>query len=252
MAEQFRQRHRAGDFTEYGLTPDIKDPDKDDIIHDETVSTIIQRDTDIQFLKRLARRNGFECRINGKTGVFRKPALSEKPQPTLAAHFGCETNLSSFEAGANSLSPMRVEMHQIDTVAKQTQTAKAESGQQRSLGKTAALSIEPPGSAKKRMFVRHAVATGKPEMDNLCRALFDEAEWFIEASGEIDSVSYGSVLQVAQLVPIKGVGELFSGLYYVTNVRHRFTLTRYVQLFEACRNAFTPTGDEFGDSGSLF
>jgi hypothetical protein len=127
-----------------------------------------------------------------------------------------------------------------------------ESGEQRRLGKGVAGSLAPPNGVESRMFVRHAVATGQPEMENLCKALFDEAEWFIEASGEIDTVSYGSILQVAQPVPIKGVGELFSGLYYVTNVRHRFTLTRYLQHFKARRNAFTPTGDEFGDSGSLF
>ena len=242
-------------FSDYGLTPEIEDVD---IIHDEAISTMIQRDTDIQFLKRLARRNGFECRVNGNTGVFRKPSLSEKPQPTLAAHFGPETNLSSFEVTANVLSPLRVEMHQIDTIAKEMRTAKAELGE-RSLGKNAALSIKPPGSPKKvqsRMFVRHAVATGQPEMENLCKALFDEAEWFIEASGEINTSVYGSILQVAQLVPIKGVGELFSGLYYVTNVRHRFTSSgdgqHYAQHFKARRNAFTPNGDEFGDNGSLF
>ena len=44
------------------------------------------------------------------------------------------------------------------------------------------------------------------------------------SSRRIDTTNYGSVLQTKQLVPIKGVGELFSGLYYVTSVKHVFTM----------------------------
>ncbi|PYR72030.1 MAG: hypothetical protein DMF86_24735 [Acidobacteria bacterium] len=78
-----------------------------DIIHTEKMSTIIQRESDIQFLKRLARRNGCECVIVGKTGYFAKPNLTKTPLPALAAHFGKETNLTSFDATWNALRPRR-------------------------------------------------------------------------------------------------------------------------------------------------
>jgi len=38
-------------------------------------------------------------------------------------------------------------------------------------------------------------------------ALLDEAEWFTEARGEINTVVYGAALETRKLVPIKGVGE---------------------------------------------
>jgi hypothetical protein len=47
------------------------------------------------------------------------------------------------------------------------------------------------------------------------------------------------------LVPIKGVGEPFSGLYYVTNVKHNFTVGNYVQKFTARRNALAPKPSDF-------
>ncbi len=47
-------------ISNYQLTAQADDTG---VIHDDKVSTIIQRDTDIQFLKRLAKRNGFEQHV---------------------------------------------------------------------------------------------------------------------------------------------------------------------------------------------
>ena len=54
-------------FNLHGFTPEVEDTE---VIHDEAVSTVIQRETDIQFLNRLALRNGFECYVEGTTGVL--------------------------------------------------------------------------------------------------------------------------------------------------------------------------------------
>jgi len=65
-------------------------------------------------------------------------------------------------------------------------------------------------------------------------------------------VLYGAVLRAGSLVPIKGVGEVFSGTYYITSVKHLFKTDKYSQQFRARRNALAPSGDEdFGDAGSL-
>ena len=236
-------------FGEYNLTPEVEDTG---ITHDEAFATITQRDTDIQFLKRLARRNGFECLVSGESGFFRKPVLDSEPLPFLAIHFGGETNLISFDAKLNSLRPVKVEMHQIDTVAKEVQDAVVETGEQTALGRDRAESLTVPNGIVPRMHVRQTVSVNQPAMDKLCRALFDEAEWLIEATGEVETPLYGAVLRAKSLVPIKGVGEVFSGTYYITNVKHVFTTDKYTQQFRARRNALAPSGDEdFGEAGSL-
>jgi phage protein D len=235
-------------FAKYDLTPQV---DETGITHDDTVSTIIQRETDIQFLKRLARRNGFECFASDTTGYFRKPVLTDPPQPVLAVHFGSETNVVSFDGRINALRPTAVEMHQIDTVGKQLQDSNVETGSLRQLGRDSVASLTAPGPASARLFVRQAIATGEPEMKNLAQAVFDEAAWLMQVNGEIDTATYGSVLQTKQLVPIKGVGEVFSGLYYVTNVKHVFTMNSYTQQFMARRNALAPTASDFGGGASL-
>lgn len=236
-------------FADYNLTPEVEDTG---VVHDEAIATITQRDTDIQFLKRLARRNGYECFVTSDTGFFRKPVLDAEPLPYLAAHFGGETNLINFDAKLNSLRPTKVEMHQIDTVAKQVQDSVVEAGEQEVLGRDRAESIAAPNGLVPRLHVRQTVSVNQLEMDNFCRALFDEAEWLIEATGEVESVLYGTVIRAKSLVPIKGVGELFSGTYYVTYVKHLFKTDKYTQHFKARRNALAPSGDEdFGGGSSL-
>ncbi len=94
-------------FTEYGLTPETDDTE---VIHDEAVSTIIQRETDWQFLARLALRNGFECFVDRGIGHFHRPRLNEPPQPLLAVQFGEETNVSRFAFEVDALKPANVAM----------------------------------------------------------------------------------------------------------------------------------------------
>lgn len=226
--------------------------DSVDVVHDESVSTIIQRETDIRFLKRLARRNGFDCFVKGDTGYFRKPVFTDPPQPLLASNFGAETNLLSFAAALNALRPTKVEMRQIDTVAKEIVAADVQEGDQKKLGRDGALSLTVPDGTLSKMFVKQAVATSQAEMENLCVALLDEAEWFVQAEGKVKTPIYGSVLQTRKLVPIKGVGESFSGLYYVTNVKHIFTNGDYLQKFTGRRNALAPSGSsDFGAASLL-
>lgn len=238
-------------FQLYGLAAVA---DETGVLRDEVINTTIQRETDIQFLKRLARRNGFECFVKGGTGYFRKPVLTEPPQPVLAAHFGDETTLTSFEAKADALRPTKVEAHQLDVIAKEAQATAVESSELRTLGRDAALSLSAPEGVAPLLLVKHAVAASTQELKNLGGALLEEAGWFVEGRGEVDSSVYGAVLQARRLVPVKGVGEAFSGLYYVTNVRHVFGGDRYTQHFTARRNALAPTGpaDFAGGGLSLF
>ncbi len=85
----------------YGLTPEVDDTE---VIHDEALSTIIQRESDMQFLKRLALRNGFACHVQGDTAFFKKPLLDDPPQPVLSVHFGSETTVNRLSLTVNALS----------------------------------------------------------------------------------------------------------------------------------------------------
>jgi hypothetical protein len=70
----------------------------------------------------------------------------------------------------------------------------------------------------------------------------------VQAEGELDGTLYGHVLLAGQLVPVDGLGDRFSGTYYVDSVTHTFNAQGYRQRFKLLRNAF---GDNVSSVSSL-
>lgn len=228
-------------FTDYGFTPEVEDTE---VIHDEAISTIIQRETDIQFLRRLARRNGFDCFVANTTGYFRPPQLSGKSQKILAVQFGTESNLAYFRVESNVLQPTIVEMHQLDLLTKENRDVTVDSTQQKRLGLTSASDLYSAEVEPAKLFMKHTLTNGQPAMQALCQGLYDDAEWLVQGEGEIVGSLYKDVLKARELVTIKGVGKTYSGVYYVTKVKHVFTDSGYTQSFNVKRNALNPDGSE--------
>ena len=225
----------------YGLTPEVEDTE---VIHDEALSTIIQRETDLQFLKRLALRNGFACYVEGDTTFFKKPALDDPPQPVLSVHFGSKTTVNRLSLAVNAMSPANVAMFQIDRNTKDVLETEATDSEQTALGAENAASYLGPGMNPARVFVSRIAATGTLEMTTLCRELYHQGEWFVEGEGETEANQYGHILKSRQTVTIRGIGETYSGVYFVNHVTHVFTDDGYRQLFKVKRNALQPTGAE--------
>ncbi|SCL34961.1 Phage protein D [Micromonospora rhizosphaerae] len=237
-------------FRSYGLTPHVT---ATRVVHEEQVSTIVQRETDLQLLKRLALRNGFECWVDGDTGHFGPAGLSGSPQPVLAVHFGDETTVDRFRLEVDALAPAEVTMHQIDRITGEPLATTAEKGSEKQLGATGPDGLLKAGLDPGRVAVGQTVATGLPEMEALCQGLCDRGAWFVTGEGEVAANQYGTVLKPHATVTVKGVGEPYSGVYYVTHVTHRFTADGYRQEFKVRRNALRPSGDEqfTADAGGL-
>jgi phage protein D len=234
-------------------------------VHQETDTTIVQRGTDIQFVRDLAQKNGmefyFETDDSGTSNAyFRAPQLIGTPQPDLAIQFGDQSNLKRFDAHLTGQRPLNVKASQIDIPANNPNIATAADTQLTKLGATDANtliggpldSLVVPTEAQAQMLVLGPPTSDAAEMQTFVQAVRDEAAWFISASGEINSEAYQSVLRPRRLVLIKGAGSAFSGKYYVTRVVHEMNHEGdYIQRFEARRNARDLDGsEEFGGSGS--
>jgi phage protein D len=228
-------------FNTYGLTPQVDDTS---LVHDEQVSTIIQRETDIQFLKRLALRNGYECYVDGDTGYFQLSQLSGAPQPVLSVQFGDDTNINRFQIEVNALATTNVTMFQIDHDTKEVLDATSVPGSQQALGASGADTYLGAGMTPGMVYIGKTVTTGNSEMTAICQGLYNEGEWFVTGEGEVAANQYGSVLKPRGLVTIKGIGETYSGIYYVTHVNHIFNADGYIQRFRVKRNGLMPTGAE--------
>jgi phage protein D len=237
----------AETFEAYGLTAQVTDTE---IVHDEEVSTILQRETDIRLLKRLALRNGYECFVDGDTGFFQPPAVDDDPQPVLAVHFGDRTNVTRFSLEVNALAPVSVAMFQLDHDTGEVLRSTVGTGSLTALGARPPASFLGPGMQPGLVQVARTVATGEAEMAALAQGLVDQGDWFVTAEGEVAANEYGNVLLPRRTVTVKGIGETHSGLYYVTHVTHRFDGGGYTQTFRAKRNALMPTGaEDFAGTG---
>ena len=246
-------------FKEYEFSPQVQETE---IEHREDEHTMIQRGTDIQFLKTLASGNGFECYVEKDfltdeiTGIFGPPRLDLTPQKDLAIHFGDNTNIINFDAQIDSSYPIKVEASQIDALKKTTRmtsltdTSIAKLGDKnlKDLIQSKASSL----NAIPTIISSTHVASSQTELESYASGIIDRGAWFIIAEGEVESFQYGSILKSNRLVLVKGAGSMLSGKYYVSRVIHSFTFgphPEYRQHFEARKNALGLDGTErFGSS----
>lgn len=234
-------------------------------MHLENDTTIVQRGTDIQFVRTLAQRNGMEFYFETDpasdtvTAYFRPPQLDGQPQPDLAIQFGAKSNLRTFSTRLAGQRPLSVKVQQIDVKSNSPNVGQASDLQRTKLGERDLEDLEAgtlgrlvtPQDAVAQMLLLGSPTSDTTELQTLAQAVRDDAGWCIQAQGEINSEAYQTVLRPHRLVQIKGAGRAHSGKYYVTRVVHELTSNGgYSQRFEAVRNARDLDGSEsFGASG---
>lgn len=239
----------AAIFGSYAVVPEVTPTPPRQVM---PLGSPLQRGTDIRHLRRMARRNGFDCYIQPEpitgldTGYFGPPVLAGMPQAVLNVNMGSDTNVSNVELAYDMGKPTTAMSANLDTATKAPQPALAPVSVQVPMG------VEP---AQLRALAGAGVAGAVPmvlpadtgnfltaEAQLADQAIVDRSSFAIrlEATGGPDL----GILRPGGLVALRGVGRLFNGLYQV--VRNRITLSegRFEQRFSARRNAVTMTGAE--------
>jgi phage protein D len=211
----------------------------------EPEGTTIQRGTDLRFLRRLARRNGFDVYVQPEPvtgidqGFFRPRQTLGAPQAVLNVHMGSETNVAGFRVRYDMTQPTGAVAAGLDTMTKAPQPALAPVSVQPPMGvEPSLLRVLPPP-------VVRPVDTGEmrtAELQAYAQGIADRSSFAVVAEGEAGPDV--GILRPGGLVAVRGLGRLHNGLYLVTRVRHRISDDGYVQSFEARRNAVTMTGAE--------
>lgn len=233
-------------------------------VHQDTDTLIVQRGTDLQFVRSMARRNGYEFYFQADssgtvTGYFQPPQVSGTPQPDLAVQFGEASNLVSFEVVMSGVRPLDVYVSQVDPSTKSVNDADATSTQLATLGASNLESLVSgkldqlvtPDQSQGRMLLVAQPTADATELTAVAQAVRDEAAWLITATGEINTDAYGAVLRAGRLVLVKGAGSQYSGAYYVTQVTHNLRSDgSYRQQFELRRNGRDLDGSEAFGGGA--
>jgi len=244
-------------FGDYGITPDDSNTDDDSPSHTEDGHSLMQRASDIQFLRSLARRNGKFCRVactdtpGQRTGYFSKPSLSGDPAVTLELNDPTEWTVDALDLDWDVSRPTEVKAAQAlfdDSDEDGASVDQTDSGldllSDRDLptfsGKTMAVMLTAPVDAADELTLR-------------AESVLREAGWFVRCEGQADLSRLHAVLRVGTIVQINGAGSLNSGNYFVWSVRHTIDKQAHKMNFVLVRNAIgsAPSGGS-GPLGGLF
>lgn len=230
-------------FGEYNFIPDVQSTQPS---RQQNEITTIQCSSDIQFLRHLARRNGYECYLETDpittltTGHFHPPRLDATPQGTLSVNMGSDTNLQSLAIQLDWVQPAEAGTAGVQIGSLSDQDASLSSTSLTELGSTSLLG----GSPAARLILSQTGLSDTGELQRYAQAALDRSAWAIRAQGSVDTLAYNGVLRARRPVLVRGVGSQFSGTYYVESVQHLFQGDQYTQHFSLRRNALGLTGTE--------
>ena len=200
--------------------------------------SVTQRGTDLQFLRELARRRGYELFLTGGTAYFRPPVLDGTPQKQVASNFGDKTNCDNMQLDVNGAAPTEAVAARVDRETGETITAQATTTDTNlpAMGTTDITDHRGYGIPPTRLVVRRAPAGSPTDLANYVRAVMIRTGFWLKVTGTLNAVRYGAILRARKPVAIVGLASEYNGNYYVRKVVHTLTIRHYAMQFEAVRN----------------
>jgi phage protein D len=211
--------------------------------HTEQGHTLMQRASDLDFLRWLARRTGRWFRVycagtaGQRIGYFAAPDLDAHPVVTIDLNDRTRSSTPVLEFSWDVVRPTKVAARQAslsdsdqDGVGADTADAGLRALADRSLASFA---------GRDRTLILTAVADTN-ELPQRAAGVLREAAWFARCEGTTDLAALGRVLRVGDVVEVAGCGTLLSGKYLVWSVRHQLTAESDAMSFVLARNAVGP------------
>jgi len=233
-------------FGDYGITPADENLEDDSPTHTEAGHSLMQRASDIQFLRNLARRNGKVCRVacadkpGTRTGYFAKPKLDGDPVVTLTLNDPEHWTVSTLNLDWDATRATSVVARQAtfdDASASGVSADTTDSGL-KLLGDQDLATF----TGKPMQVLLTAPVDDAGELKLRAEALLRDALWFLRCEGDADVERLGVVLRAGMIVAVGGLGTLYSGNYVVWSVRHSIKPDSHVMKFVLLRNAVGAAG----------
>ena len=221
-------------LSSYGVTADV---DSLSTKHTDDTHPLVQRDTDLRFVRRLAVRYGhwfwMSTDVAGVTTAhFKRPALSGPPVATVGLDDDPAT-LDSLEiewAVERPTAAIGLELKLADLSTLDGQVARTPLPP---LGGVAYADIAAPREVQ--------ITANVDDLGDLqarAEAALIDGGWFVRASGRANARAVGTVLRPHTVIAVSGLGTRHSGKYVVAAVRHTITGDSHLMDFELLRNAW--------------
>lgn len=238
----------------YGLKGEVEDPYKVNR-PGKNERIPVQQGTDLNYINALAQRYGyiFYVKPGAKAGTniaYWGPRQQQNRLPVqraLTINMGSYTNVTSLNFQHNALAATEVEGQVQDRKTNRIQPLdiSSRSTDARSkLAKRSPLSRGVSSQSRVRMTqYRDSGITLEQAQDRAQGTTDRSTDEVVNISGELDTSYYGGILQVRELVGLRGVGFNYDGLYYVKKVTHkiRFGTNEYKQSFALIREGLGTT-----------
>lgn len=214
-------------YARYGLIPVVKPTKSVSIAVKKTPN---QNETDLQYIERLAKDNGYVFYIEplfiGVNKAYWGPEIRlGTPQHALTTNMGAWNNVTSLNFSLDPLAPTAVSgTFMIPIINRAVKIPSLPS-----------LKIPPLSSRPVRPLSRKLLRdTAKKNAVDAATTLLAEvtgARDAVTATGELDTMLYGHVLRACKLVGVRGAGLAYNGFYYVRSVTHTLQRGSYKQSF---------------------
>jgi phage protein D len=219
----------------YDYTPDVQSTAAN---HSIKKHSLVQRATDLRFVRRLATRNGFLFWVSSdeqgnETAHFRRPSLSDDPSAELDIN-SASYNIEQMDIEWDVERPTSVEVTQLNLNDKRVIDGSVAGTPQVALGAENLAAI----TGDTRSTYLTAPADDGGDLVARGEGVLIEMDWFIRASCTTTLEALGNIVRAHTLVNVSGAGSRYSGKYFVSAVRHEISKEQYRMGIELIRNAW--------------
>jgi hypothetical protein len=225
------------EYAQYQLIPEVIAPPVSDTPNPlERIPT--QHGTDRDYLESLAERYAYIFYVAPGPEPFTNTAYWGPPkriglrQKALSVNFGPATNVTQINFQHDALVPTLYQAILLDEANHRKLPIQILKGSRKPLSRTGAAMIRPNKRFRENLYDENyaqALALLQAQTDKSTEAV-------VIATGEVDMVRYGDILQVHGLVAVRGAGTSYDGEYYVKEVTQTFGHSIYRQQFTLTRD----------------
>ena len=221
----------------HALTPDVTI--SSNVVHDETRNSLVQRESDLNFIRRIARRNGcwfwltYDPLLTIPTAHLKRPPVEEPALLDLCIN-GAGRNIEAVNIHWDVERTVAATSMYLDVRSIEDMNGDVERSPLSSLAERA-LSDIVPSPRKSQLAV--PVDDAGDLMTRSEAALIDSG-WFVCATLKAKYSVLKKVLRAHTLVNLVGAGSRHSGKYLVARVAHHIDSTDHVMDAELIRNGW--------------
>jgi hypothetical protein len=222
----------------YGIIPAVLPPIFPDV-NPPTDKMPFQQGTDLEYIQYLAKKVGYVFYIipgpvPGTNTAYWGPEIRVGiPQPALNINMDASSNVENLSFSMDGSSREQVAVGIQEPITKMMIPIPLPD----------ITPLSPPLAIRQAPALRYKYLEGTAKLNPLkamakALAAVSKSADAVTASGQLDVMRYGRVLQARQLVGVRGAGLGYDGLYYVKSVTHNINCRtgEYKQSFQMARN----------------